>query len=99
MWPAAIPVPLSGSEAVAVGLLLVAVTVALSLAGLAGANCTVMVQDLPGPRLVALQVSLVRVNVLEPNNLSSSLLLADPPELARLKVFEAVSPTAIDPKA
>ncbi len=70
----------------------VAVSVAVPAA--VGANCTATVHCWPGPRLVAVQVSLVMVNAPEPDSVTVSALLADPPLLVSVNVCETAFPTA-----
>jgi hypothetical protein len=66
--------------------MLTAVSVAVTLPLLAGANCTVTVHDLPGPKLVSVQVSAVIVNAADPGTVTVSTLLPLPPELASVNV-------------
>jgi hypothetical protein len=83
--------------AVAADLLLAAVSVAVSGPTLVGANTTVTVQDLPGPRLVALQVSVVVLNGAD-NGDKLMALLADPPVFLRVNPCEGVWPMVTEPK-
>jgi hypothetical protein len=69
--------------------LLVAVSVAVTAPTLLGANCTAMVHDWPGPRLIALQVLAELVKALEPDRVTLNTPLA-PPELVSVNVWEAV---------
>ncbi len=84
--------PLSATVAVAAGFFPAAVKVAVTVPGLVGANRTLTVQDLPGRRLLRLQVSPVMENAAAPANRSRSVPLARLPVLVRVKVWEAVCP-------
>jgi hypothetical protein len=84
---------------VAVALLLVAFKLALTAPVLVGANCTTTVHDFPGPRLVALQPSLVTENADEPDSATFNAELADPPVFSSVKVCEAVWLTVTCPKS
>src|SRR5579859_7008328 len=86
-WAGGGSVPVSAS--VAVAFLLAAVSVAVTVPGLVGANCTVTVHDLPGPRLVPVQVSAVTVNSADPGSVTFSAPLAVRPELASVNVCDA----------
>src|SRR5258708_3668017 len=98
-WGRSAPVPVSGSVAVAVDLMLTAVSVAVSVPVLDGANCTVTVQDLPGPRLVPVQVSVVIANATGPDSATVSARAAVPPVLASVSVCDAVCPVVTVPKS
>jgi len=54
----------------------------------------VTVQVLPGPRLVPVQVSAVLANAAGPVRVMVSAEVAEPPELASVKVLAAVWPPA-----
>ncbi len=82
--------------AVAASLLAVAVSVAVTVPALAGVNRTATVHDLRGPKLVAVQVSLVTVKAAEPESLTARTPLA-PPELVSVNVCELVWPTVTCP--
>jgi len=86
-------VPVSTTVAVAAGFFFpTAVKVAVTVPELVGANRTLTVQDLPGRRLLRLQVLPVMENAAAPANRSRSAPLARLPVLARVKVLEAVFP-------
>ena len=90
-WPGAAPsapVPVSTTVAVApLRFFPAAVKVAVTGPALAGANRTVTVHFLPGPRV--LHVSPVMVNTAAPSNVTRSLPVACPPELASVNVCDA----------
>src|SRR5215472_11382371 len=98
-WAPAAPVPISGSVAVTAAFLLTAVSVAESVPVLAGANCTVTEQDLPGPRSVPVQVSVVTVNAAGPDSMTASAGACDPPVFASVNVCVAVCPVGTNPKS
>jgi len=86
-------VPVSATVAVAAGFFFpTAVKVAVIVPELVGVNRTLTVQDLPGRRLLSLQVLPVMENAAAPTNRSRSAPLARLPVLARVKVLEAVFP-------
>src|SRR5215471_16508630 len=93
------PVPVSESVAVAVDLALTAVRPALTAPVPDGANCTVTVHDLPGPRLVPVQVSAVIVNAGGPDSATLTAPAADPPVLASVNICDAVCPVVTAPKS
>jgi len=64
---------------------------------LAGANRTVTVHDVLGPRLVAVQVSAVMVNAADSDSVTVSVRLAWPPVLASVNVWAAVWPAVTCP--
>ena len=72
-----VPAPVSASVAAVFWLTAVSVAPAAPVA--VGANCTVTLHDLPGPRLVPVHVSAVTVNAADPGRVIFSALLADPP--------------------
>jgi hypothetical protein len=83
----ATPVPVSATVAVAAGFLPAAVKVAVTVPRLVGANRTLTVQDLPGPRLLPLQRSPVMENPAAPATITFNRPVACPPELARVKAW------------
>src|SRR5262249_3271739 len=97
-WAAALPVPVSGSVAVTVPLLLTAVSAAVSVPVLFGLNCTVTVQDLPGPKLIPVQLLAATANAAGPDNATVTARVGDPPVLASVNVCEAVCPIMTPPK-
>jgi hypothetical protein len=85
--------PLRARLAVAEGLLLVAVSVALSVWPLeAGAYRTVTLHDVFAFSFAPLQVSPILVNADEPVRVTFSAALAAPPELASVNVWDTVWP-------
>ena len=91
-----VPDPLSGAAAEA--LALAAVSVAVSVAVLlAGAYWTVMLQDLPGPRLRPVQVSAVAVNAAEPGSVIVIAPEALSPVLVSVNACVVVVPESIGP--
>jgi hypothetical protein len=72
-----------------------AVRVAATVPALAGANRTVTVHVLPGPRLR--QVSPAMVKAAAPVSVTRSLPVADQPELASVNVRETACPAATCP--
>src|SRR6516225_9665151 len=98
-WLAEAPVPVSESVARTAFLLLAAVSVAAGVPVRAGANRTVTVHDVPGPRLVAVQVSAVMVNAADPDSVTVTARLALPPVLASVTVWAAAWPTVTCPKS
>jgi hypothetical protein len=70
--------------------LLVAFKLAVAAPVAVGANCTVIVHDFRGPRLVALHASEVIVNADEPDSETFSAELALPPVFVSVNVWEAV---------
>src|SRR5215469_5280575 len=93
--PRARPVPASTSVAVARCSLPAAVRVAVTVPARAGANRTVTVHVLPGPRLW--QLSPVMVNAAGPASLTRSLPVAFVPLLASVNVCEAARPAVTCP--
>jgi len=88
--------PLSG--AVTEALTLIAVSVAVSFSALlAGAYWTVMLQDLPGPRLRPVQVSAVAVNAAEPGSVIVIAPEALSPVLVSVNACVVVVPESIGP--
>src|SRR5215467_5791447 len=98
-WAPGAPVPVSGSVAVTAAFLLTAVSVAVTTPVLGGENCTVTVHDLPGPRSVPLQVSVVTVKATEPDSMTLSSGTADPPVFASVNVCAPDCPTVTSPKS
>src|SRR5215469_18394678 len=97
MWLTGVPAPVSESAAVVAGFWLTTVSVAAAAPAPAGANCTVTLQDLPGFRLVPLQVSAETMNAADPGRVTFRALLADPPLLASVNTCVAVLPTLTCP--
>jgi hypothetical protein len=91
------PVPLSATLVVAAGLLLMAVSVAVSPPPSAGVYRIVIWQLLPGPRLTAEQVSATFANVAEPVSEIVSAALPDPPALVSVNAWSAWPPTSTTP--
>jgi hypothetical protein len=90
--PRPTPVPVSATVAVAPVFLPAAVKVAVTVPRLVGANRTLTMQDLPGPRLLPLQRSPMMENAAAPASLTFSRPVARPPELASVNLWDAVSP-------
>src|SRR5215472_8199400 len=97
-WSSDPPVPVRGSVAVAADLAPTAVSTAVTVPALAGANCTVTAHDLPGPRLIPEHASALIANAGWPDSVSVSARAADPPVFARISVCVAVWPVATTPK-
>ena len=93
--PRALPLPASTSLAVTRCTLLAAVRVAVTVPLRPGANRTVTVHVLPGPRLWHL--SPVMVNAAEPASLTPSLPVAFVPTLASTNVCKAARPAVTCP--
>ena len=91
------PLPVRLMVAVAAGLLLVAVSVALSPLPVVGAYWTVTVHVFFGPRLVAAHVSAVFVNAADPDKAIFSALVAEPPEFLSVNVWVGLSPIVTRP--
>ncbi len=92
------PVPVSAATALAPDLIAVARSVAV-LVPTPAVNCTITVQDLPGPRLAPAHVSATTVNAAGPDSVIVIAPEADPPELASVSVCDAVCPVVTSPKS
>ena len=88
--------PVSATVAVAAGFFFpAAVKVAVTVPGLAGANRTLTVQDLPGRRLLRVQVSPVMENAAAPANRSRSGPRACPAAIDRTERVHAGQPNPL----
>jgi hypothetical protein len=85
-------VPESASVAVATGLVLAAVRVAVIAPSAAGVNPTVTLHVWPGPRLAAAQAFPVTANAAGPVSVTVSGPVTAPPELVSVNVCVAVCP-------
>src|SRR6266576_3493192 len=91
------PLPVRPMLAVALGFLLVAVSVALSPLPVVGTYRRVTLHDFFGPRLVAAQVSAVFVNAADPDKATVSAAVAEPPEFLSVNVCETLVPIVTNP--
>src|SRR5207248_11504021 len=87
------------SESVAVVFLLAAVSVAVTVPPVEGANCTVTVHVMPGPKPIPGHRWAVMVNSTDPDSAMVVLPDALPPVSASVNVSVAVWPTATCPSS
>jgi len=85
-------VPVSVRLALAAGFFALAKSVAVFEPAAGGAYRTVTAQDFTGPRAIAVQLSDVTENAVEPESMTFSVPVPEPPELVSVNVCDALAP-------